>query len=224
MYIGELIKEYRNKHQLSQREFADKTNLTYGYINILEKVYNPKNGKPYSVTIEAAKEIANAMNMSINEMLDTLEYNQEFECFSDTKYGNNFHSVPIYGTIPAGTPMEAIEDIIDYEIMPIKNKNDEYFGLKINGNSMKPKYNDGDLVIFKKQNDCKSGDACAVLINGYDCTFKIVHKQEYGILLQPININEHEPKFYTNKEIEEFPVSIIGVAVKHIIKIQKRKD
>lgn len=121
--------------------------------------------------------------------------------------------IPILGFIPAGTPIEAIEDILDYEeIDPsLLNGGKEYFALKIKGDSMSPKYLDEDVVIFLKQDYCENNDDCAVYVNGYDATFKKIRKLENGITLQPININ-YEPSFYTNEQIENLPVRIIGKA------------
>ena len=70
---------------------------------------------------------------------------------------------------------------------------------------------DGDIVIFEKVNNCENGQHCAVMVNGNDATFKKVLKSETGITLQPLNSN-YEPVFYSNKQIKELPVTIIGVA------------
>ena len=86
----------------------------------------------------------------------------------------------------------------------------EYFGLKVKGNSMGPKYLDGDTLIIQKLNDCESGQDCIVMVNGDDGTFKRVIKNKDGIILQPLNPN-YEIKFYTNKQIEELPIKILGV-------------
>ncbi|MBR1540723.1 MAG: hypothetical protein IJ629_06200 [Clostridia bacterium] len=164
MFIGEIILNYRNSFEpkLSQRAFAARTSLSPSYINTLEKVYNPKNGKPYSVTTEVALELAKAMNISIEELLSKLDDNQEFIL-------NNSKSaiVLVYGTIPAGVPMEMIEDIIDTEEIPadMLKGGKQYFGLKIKGNSMNPDYLDGDVIILEKTNDCESGDDCVVMVN-----------------------------------------------------------
>lgn len=93
MFIGEIIKEYRTIHHLSQREFASRTSLSSSYINTLEKVYNPKTNKPYSVTTDVAKDLANAMMMPIEELIYKLDDTQEFEVNS-----NQIHivRVPIY--------------------------------------------------------------------------------------------------------------------------------
>jgi repressor LexA len=121
--------------------------------------------------------------------------------------------VPVLGTIPAGIPIEAIEDIIDWEEVPIEwaSGGKEYFGLQLKGDSMAPRYQGGDVVIFLKVSTCDSGDKCAVIVNDCEATFKQVIKQDNGIVLQPLNVS-YEPVFYSNQDIEELPVRIIGVA------------
>ena len=86
----------------------------------------------------------------------------------------------------------------------------EYFGVRVSGDSMYPEYRDKDILIVQKTSDCESGQDCIVMINGNDGTFKRVKKTEEGIILQPLNPN-YEIKFYSNKEIEELPIKIIGV-------------
>ena len=75
---------------------------------------------------------------------------------------------------------------------------------------MSPEYRDNDVVIFKAQPTCESGDDCAVMVNGNDATFKRVFRNEKGIVLQPLN-PAYEPMTYTNKEIDELPVRILGI-------------
>lgn len=127
--------------------------------------------------------------------------------------------VPILGTIPAGIPIEAIEEVLDWEELPIEmaRGGKEYFGLKVNGDSMSPRYEDGDTIILRKQDTCNSGQDCAVMVNTDEATFKRVRITESGIALMPIN-PAYEPKFYTNKEVIELPVRILGVV------IQLRRD
>lgn len=210
MYIGEIILNYRNSFnpKMSQRAFASKTSLSPSYINTLEKIYNPKTGKPYSVTTDVAVELANAMNISIEDLLSKLNDDQGFIMNTSPSSAVVF----VYGTIPAGIPMECIEDIIDTEeISPDMLKGGkEYFGLKIKGNSMEPDYLDGDVIIFQKQDDCENGDDCVVMVNGNDGTFKRVFKNENGIILQPLN-NKYQPMIFTNEQIENLPVKILGV-------------
>lgn len=208
MYIGEIIKKYRINHELSQRAFASRTSLSPSYINTLEKIYNPKTQKPYSVTTDVALELANAMNIKIEDLLNMLNNDQEFNINND----NNSAVVFVYGTIPAGIPMECIEDIIDTEEIStdMLKGGKQYFGLRVKGNSMEPEYLDGDTLILEKVDDCESGDDCVVMVNGNDGTFKRVFKNENGIILQPLNPS-YSPMVYTNDQIENLPVRIIGV-------------
>lgn len=135
------------------------------------------------------------------------------------KKENNIVSSPssavvlVYGTIPAGIPMECIEDILDTEEIPASmlKGGKQYFGLKVKGNSMFPTYLNGDTVIFEKVDDCESGQDCVVMVNGNDGTFKRVLKNENGIILQPLN-SEYEPLVFTNEQINNLPVKIIGIA------------
>ena len=117
-------------------------------------------------------------------------------------------------TYQHGIPIEAIEDITDFEEIPAVwlNSDKQFFALTIKGNSMAPVYQTGDVVIFERASDCESGSHCAVMVNGDDVTFKKVIKTEAGVVLQPLNEEDYEPKFYSNKEIKELPLRIVGIA------------
>lgn len=85
--------------------------------------------------------------------------------------------IPVLGVIPAGTPIEAVEDILDYEdISEDMARRGNYFALKVRGDSMLPTVKDGDVVIVRQQEDAESGQICVVMINGYDATLKEIKK------------------------------------------------
>lgn len=123
--------------------------------------------------------------------------------------------IPVLGTIPAGVPIEAIEEVLDYEeISEEMASHGEYFALKVRGNSMLPTIKDGDIVIVKKQDDAESGKICVVMINGFDATLKEIKKDPQGVWVLPHNADcDFKPTFFTNKEVIETPVRVIGVAV-----------
>ena len=122
--------------------------------------------------------------------------------------------VMVYGTIPAGIPMELIEDVIDTEEIDatMLKGGKQYFGLKVKGNSMYPEYIDNDTIILEKVDDVESGTDAVVMVNSDDGTFKRVFKNENGIILQPLN-PEFQPVVYTNEQIEKLPIKIIGKVV-----------
>lgn len=97
--------------------------------------------------------------------------------------------LPVLGSVPAGIPLEAIEDIVDYEEIPSKcaNSDKEFFALKVKGDSMSPKYLEGDTIILERCEDVESGTDAVVYVNGYDATLKKVIKKSDCIILQPIN-------------------------------------
>ena len=163
-------------------------------------VTNWKNGRiPRQSTL---MKIADYFGVTVSDLLD--------ESGKTPKRGVR---IPVYGQIAAGLPMEAVEDIIDYEEIPAEMaRGGEYFALQIKGNSMEPRMFTGDIVIIRKQPDCESGQVCAVMIGGDEATLKRVIKRPGGITLVSFNPS-YPPRNIPNKEIEALPVSILGVAV-----------
>lgn len=230
MFLGDLIKQYRTINKLSLRDFASRCGLSHTYISALEKNIDPRTGKPIAPTLDTVKYVAKGMNTSIEEILKALDEQQEFvvnqdlsSAHKDNNITSNSAVVFIYGSIPAGIPMECIEDIIDTEEIPIEmlKGGKQYFGLKVKGNSMEPDYLDGDTLILEKADDCESGDDAVIMVNGNDGTFKRVFKNENGVILQPLNPT-YSPMLYSNEQIENLPVRIIGV-VEEIRRKKKKK-
>lgn len=215
MKIGDIIKNYRKENNLTLREFAKKCDLSYTYIFALEKDKDTRTGKPTTPSLDSLYSIAKGMNISAENLLAILDNNQEVSLSSTEVTSRSSPAVVlVYGKIPAGIPMEMIEDIIDTEEIPSSwlNGNKEYFGLKVNGTSMMPKYQNNDTIICLKCEDCESGDDCVVAVNGNDATFKKVIKNENGIILQPLNPS-FAPLVYTNEDIKKLPVRILGKVV-----------
>lgn len=118
--------------------------------------------------------------------------------------------IPVVGSIPAGTPVEAIEDIVDYIDIPedwVKGDS-EYIGLEVKGDSMYPVMLDGDRVVIRLQPSAETGDICACYVNGYDATLKRVSLSSTSITLKPENPS-YPPKTYTHPG----EVTIVGKVV-----------
>lgn len=121
--------------------------------------------------------------------------------------------IPVLGTVAAGIPISAVEDILDYEEVPQSWGNQgEFFALKINGDSMEPRMESGDVVIVKQQSDANSGDTIIVLVNGDDATCKRLQKTDNGIMLVSTN-PKYPPMFYSDEDIRTKPVVILGKVV-----------
>lgn len=121
--------------------------------------------------------------------------------------------IPVLGRVAAGIPIEAIEEIEDYEEIPLDMaRRGDHFALRIQGDSMEPKISNGDIVIVRKQQDCNDGEVAVVLVNGEDATVKRIKRRPEGVMLIPSN-PDYEPMFYSNYDIENLPVKIIGKVV-----------
>lgn len=121
--------------------------------------------------------------------------------------------IPVLGTVAAGIPISAVEDILDYEEVPQSwESQGEFFALKIKGDSMEPRMESGDVVIVKQQPDANSGDTVIVLVNGDDATCKRLQKTDNGIMLVSTN-PKYPPMFYSTEDIQTKPVVILGKVV-----------
>ena len=96
--------------------------------------------------------------------------------------------IPVLGRVAAGIPIEAIEEIIDYEeVDGNTTAPGELFGLLIKGNSMSPRICDRDVVIVRKQEAADSGDIVIATINGDDAVCKRLLIYGKTILLRSNN-------------------------------------
>ncbi len=98
-------------------------------------------------------------------------------------------SVPVIGTVTAGQPITAIEDITGYVGFEAPGINpNELFALKIRGESMiNAGIFDGDIVIVQKANYAENGDIVVALIGHEDATVKRFFKENSHFRLQPEN-------------------------------------
>lgn len=219
MRLGEIIATYRKEHGMSQRQFASLCDgISNGYISMIENDRNPCTGKPIIPSLDKLGSIAEVMGLTLTELLSMaddmpVDVSQQAATFRPRANIRPIR-VPVLGTIPAGIPLEAIEDVIDQEEIPadMARGGKEYIGLKVSGDSMSPVYLDGDVLILRVQDTCESGQDCAVMVNGEDATFKRVYLHGDGITLQPLN-PVYTPIHYTAQEVNDLPVRILGVVV-----------
>ena len=189
------IKELRQANNIKQAELARAINVSQATMSEYET------GK-YEPDIETLKKIADYFDVTVDYIVGGNRVSR--------KHGVK---IPVYRAVAAGIPIEAIEDIVDYEeIEPELSATGEFFGLRIKGRSMEPRICEGDVVIVRKQDDADTGDTAIVLVNGYEATCKRIKKDGHGIALIPNNPS-YEVKYYSAEEISSLPVRIIGKVV-----------
>lgn len=131
--------------------------------------------------------------------------------YKTDEIGNPIVSIPILGTVKAGYDYLAQENWIgsvDIDKSIVGNGQD-YFALKVHGDSMSPVLMENDIVVVKKQDDFENGEIVVALINGEEATIKKAYKGTTGIELKAIN-PYYPPRVFTEDEIKTLPVTIIG--------------
>ena len=179
------IKKRRQELKMSQSKLAE----LVGYTNrsSIAKIESGKIDLPQSKIAE----IAQALQTTAGDLMGwedkKINWNDNVK---PTKFNRDVVSIPVLGSVPAGIPVEAIEDIIDTIEIPKEwiESGAEFIGLKVTGTSMYPMYLDGDTVVIEIKHDCESGQDAIIYINGYDATLKTVIKNTDGtITLRPRN-------------------------------------
>lgn len=167
----------------------------------------------YEAKQKSIFKLANVLDVSEGWLMGyDVPMERNLDTYKIDKLGNSVIPIPILGTVKAGYNYLAQENwigTIDVETSLVGNGQD-YFALKVHGNSMSPILIEDDIVIIKKQNDFDNGDIVVAIINGNEATIKKGKKNDNSILLQPLN-TDYEPLIFTKDEIKSIPIEIIGI-------------
>lgn len=115
---------------------------------------------------------------------------------------------PLLGTVRAGLPMYAEENIEGY--IPIRQTDGaKYFWLTIRGDSMNAAgMNEGDQILVREQPEVENGEIAVVLVNGDEATVKTFRQEGNLVILTPRSSNPvHQPQVY---DLKRTPVRILG--------------
>lgn len=194
--VVELVKKMTAEQNMSMSELARRVGIAKSAIS---RYFNGTRELP----LNRIGDFASALHTSPNFLLGMEEEPPKPQGIK----------IPVLGTVAAGIPISAVEDILDYEEIPQSWQNQgEFFGLRIKGDSMKPDINNGDTVIVKQQSTANNGEVVIALVNGDDATCKKFEKLDNGIMLISNN-SEYSPMYFSNEEVITKPVVIIGKVV-----------
>lgn len=193
------LNRYIDMSQKTQREIAHAIDVSPQTFNTwCQGIAIPRMGK--------VQRLADYFNIGKSDLIDDKPIN-----FSES--ATKGIKINVLGRVAAGIPIEAIENIIDTEeISEELARTGDFFGLQIHGDSMEPKISDGDIVIVRQQEDAESGDIVIATVNGDEATCKRLRKYRDGIELVANNPT-YEPLFFSNEDIINKPVRIIGRVV-----------
>lgn len=204
------------KHELTARRLQQ----AMRDINISAQDLSNKSGVAKASISQYVNGSHKPSNISSGKMANVLNVNPLWLMGFDVPMKENIETttaksvtINVLGRVAAGLPIEAVENIIDTEEISLElARTGEFFGLQIHGDSMEPRIYDGDVVIVRQQEDAESGEIVIALVNGSDATCKRLIKYANGIHLMSLN-SKYEPMTFTNDEMTEKPVKIIGKVV-----------
>ncbi len=202
------IKKLREEKKWSKKEMADFLQVSDVTIHYWETGRNePRMGR--------VEEIAKKFDIKVSELIGKNAIDASLPPDAITRITASNYKIPVYGSISAGIPLEAIENLTETSVpehVILKHGEDKLFGLLVRGDSMNKIVHDGHYAILCKTDRVESGEVAAVIVNGYDATLKRVILLDRGVLLEPSSYNpEHTPKMYLDEEAKD--IKVIGKLV-----------
>lgn len=195
--LSDNLKYYMDRRGLTQAELAQR--LQIGQSTVAEWYHGRKYPRPGNLQM-----IADILGVYLSDLREPM---------NEKGQTKKAVAIPVLGSVPAGIPLEAIQDVLDWEeISEEMARLGEYFALRIRGDSMEPKFSEGDVVIVRKQEAVDNGQVAVVMVNGNDATVKKFYKTAAGVMLVGNNPS-FTPLNYTPEQVEQLPVRVIGRVV-----------
>lgn len=203
--ISSRIQQAMDIRGLKQTDLVERTKISKGSLSsYVSGRYAPKQNNIYL--------LAKALNVNVEWLMGADVPMAYFKEVHSAEH-NPAVRIPVLGRVAAGIPINAVEETIDWEEIPAEMVgSDEYFGLRIKGDSMSPRIMDGDTVIVRRQDDADTGDIVIAIVNGDDGVCKKLRKTDSGIMLISLN-PAYDPMVFDRADIDTIPVNIIGRVV-----------
>lgn len=194
------LKHYLQENEMSQKALADRLGVgTSSVSNWCLGIKTPRMDKVDMMCEVFGCDRSDLMEMPKNE--------QEVKT----------ESIPVFSYVSAGRGVFASDNIDRYIAIPSSLKrHDDYFGLKVRGDSMSPDIQNGDTLIIRKQSTASDGDIVIALVNGDEGYVKKFVPFKGGITLVSTN-PAYKPMIFTTEEIDSVPVKILGI-VKQLVR------
>lgn len=188
---GEMIKYYRKKLGLTQEELGN-------YVGVQKSaIAKYENGRIENLKRTTIEKLSELFGILPSELLGISATNNVMS-----------NTTNVIGVVPAGTPIEAIEDIIGEIEYPSRFANKEVFALQIKGDSMNKVLPDGCIGLFEKTSTLENGEIGAIMVNGDDATVKKFYRLTDSYVLEPVSFNPEQHPLIIKDGTD--PVSVIG--------------
>lgn len=175
------LKEIMREKNMRQIDVANKSGISKGRVSRWMSGENI----PYG---ESLAKLAEALGVSVDRLLgktDPIERFIKGDTTEDIELPFNLETlVPVLGTVAAGVPITAQEDVVGE--IPVLDKQGDFFALKVKGDSMSPRIMNGDTVLVNPSGEVEDGDVVIAMING-EATCKVLKRSHGNVMLVPFN-------------------------------------
>lgn len=204
MSIGENIKKLRESHKLTQEEFGK-------IVGVTDKAVSSWETGAKAPRMGVIQKISDYFNINKSAILD-----DPIESNATILPQEKIRMIPVYESVSAGFGAYADNYILEYIPLFISSDEEAHNTLciKVQGNSMYPKIEDGDSIQVLKQDWCEPGQVAIVLIDGENAVVKKVEYDKSCITLLSFN-PEYAPRVFKGAERDR--LKILGI-VRKVIK------
>ena len=211
MTLGEKIINRKNTLGITSEELAANAGVPLGTLN---KILNGETKNPTGRTL---KKLAAVLGCSVeylygddHSVLPEFDYSRYPDLIPISQM--KMRRVPVIGEIAAGVPITANREYDEYIEVPDTIDARKYdLSLRVKGDSMNPRYLNGDIVFIRCQPDVRDGQIAAVCV-GEDVTLKHVYHVPHGVqLISENTAPEYAPMLYTEDDVND--IHLIGLVV-----------
>lgn len=209
MTTGEKIRQLRIAAGMTQEDLGKAAKTTK------QNIYKYETGIITNIPAVKIGLIAKALNTTPAYLMGWEQFTSVSEkplLLCDYSKHHIMYRVPVLGTISAGLPVYAEENIEGY-IYTDLGSDEDYFALRVKGDSMNKAYiKDGSILIIRKQSIVSNGDIAVVMVDGEDAVVKKFYLESDIVTLIPKSTNiEYLPQSY---DLRETKVEILGKVVR----------
>lgn len=213
--INALLRDKRKEKGLTMREVAEAVGVSEATVSRWESGNIANMGRSKIAALSKILDLTPAEIMGIEDQPNKSKPNDRE--FIPVEY-NPTHKIPVLGRISAGLPLYAEENIEDY-IYTELNGGNEYFGLRVVGDSMNAaRICEGDIIIVRQQEQVEDGEIAVVMVGDDDATVKRFHQNGRTVTLTPQSYNPaHQVQVY---DLKETNIRIVGKVVQVIYRME----
>lgn len=208
--VGKYIKTLRLSRGMTQEELGDIVGVKKAAVQKWES------GLVQNLKRDTIKKLADFFGVSPSSFIEASEQKTPIESNVSEIITSNIYSIPVFESAAAGFGAYACSDICDYIPVVISNAYDaeNFIAIKVKGDSMYPKIEDGDTIVVRKQDSVESHSIAVVMLNNEEAVVKKIVYGEDWIELRSIN-PEYKTRRFEGEDARQ--LRVVGL-VKQVIK------